>query len=90
MVLVTVEAPSGTAPFGDVLRDLRQKAGLSQRQLAMSLAEEAPWTEAWWDEIDRLCRSIRRWEKDTIPRGDMMLKLARSLRLPTGLDTQEE
>lgn len=87
--VVPVTTP-GQTRFGEHLRRLRLEAGLSQRALAMKLAESTPWTEEWWDEVDRLNRSIRRWEKDTIPRGMMVIKLAQALgRLPAELDTEE-
>jgi len=77
--------------FGDLLRQQRVAAGLSQRQLAMKLAEETPWTEEWWAEVERNMRSIRRWEKDTIPRGMMVLKIAQALgQLPTDPDMEED
>lgn len=47
--------------FGERMREARDRAGLTNKQIAQALAKSAPGTSEWYSELDTLRRNLRRW-----------------------------
>lgn len=64
--------------FGERMREARDLAGLTNRQLAEQLAKSAPGTSEWYSEIETLRRNLRRWLNGrNKPGADIAIEYAR-------------
>ena len=60
------------------MREARDQAGLTNRQLAERLARSTPQTPEWFSEIDTLRRNLRRWLRGhNKPSADVVIEYAR-------------
>lgn len=64
--------------FGERMRQARDLAGLTNREVAEQLAKSVPHTPPWYSEIDTLRRNLRRWLRGhNKPSADVVLDYAR-------------
>lgn len=64
--------------FGERMREARDRAGLTNRQISERLAKSTPGTPEWYSEIDTLRRNLRRWLRGhNKPGADVLLDYAR-------------
>lgn len=64
--------------FGQRMREARDQAGLTNRQIAERLATSRPGSREWYSEIDTLRRNLRRWLNGrNKPGADVVIEYAR-------------
>jgi transcriptional regulator with XRE-family HTH domain len=78
MAVVATPLPDAKSLFGQRLREAREQAGLSNRQLAELLATSERGTDVWRSEVETLRRNLRRWQRGhNKPGADVVLAWAR-------------